>query len=405
MYRRNGTQRKLLELTGKSLQEVHMGIINRLLPSPGSHSPGMAAAGQKNNITHADSRPVSAHQPDHTDLSAEWTRTDDTDVLVRQMLSAFKERYPHIDIFISGELDRDGLREAAAALGERKHLVLSEAFLENMQNSQEAYEKGKSVLIQLLSRLSASDGTCRAEGFYVGGNEAFYWSAKPSPIQEDTVPVPPEKDNSLFPWNSTNQSGAASSSPLYGKTGKVSLKIISHSYNNLAGARTKGQVQTVMSRARRDIANLRLSACFGDSQERMKARAAISSMQKLLQRGGRKIRRLNETELAALRQKRAQKRQERSREMALMIERKKMEARRRSADECIRKEGQLEELNQSFRFRRYGRHGYDEPAGDIPYVPEPALSGDVPITQDAGATALTAADISISSVPVDISLA
>ena len=88
-----------------------------------------------------------------------------------------------------------------------------------------------------------------------------------------------------------------------------------------------------------------------------------------------------------------------------MIERKKMEARRRSADECIRKEGQLEEINQSFRFRRYGRHGYDEPARDIPYVTEPALSGDVPITQDAGATALTAADISISSVPVDISFA
>lgn len=382
-----------------------MGIINRLLPSPASHAFGTAAAGQKKNITHTDSRPVSTHQPDHTNLSVEWTCTDDADVLVRQMLSAFQERYPHIDIFISGELDRDGLREAAAALGEGKHLVLSEAFLEKMQSSQEAYEKGKSILIQLLSRLSASDGTCRAEGIYAGGDEALYWSARPSPTQEDAAPVPPAKDSSLFPWNSTNQSGSSSSSPLYGKTGKVSMKIISHSYSNLAGARTKGQVQTVMSHARRDIANLRLSACFGDSQERMKARAAISSMQKLLQRGGRKIRRLNEAELAALRQKRAQKRQERSREMALMIERKKMEARRRSADECIRKEGQLEEINQSFRFRRYSRHGYDETAGYIPYVPEPTPSGDIPITQDAGAAAFSAADISISSVPVDISFA
>lgn len=382
-----------------------MGIINRLLPSPASPSHGPAAAGQKHHNTHADSRPVSTQQSDHTDLSAEWTCTDDTDVLVRQMLSAFQEKYPHIDIFISGELDRDGLSKAAAALGEGKHLVISEAFLEKMQGSQEAYEKGKSVLIQLLSRLSGSDGACRAEGFYVGGNEALYWSAKPSPLPEDAVQLPHEKDKSPFPWNNTSQNSTASSSPLYGKTGKVSLKVISHSYNNLAGARTKGQVQTVMSRARRDIASLRLSACFGDSQERMKAKAAISSMQKLLQRGGRKIRRLNEAELAALRQKRAQKRQERSREMALMIERKKMEARRRAADECIRKEGRLEELNQSFRFHRYNRHGYGEEPGTVPFVPELSLSQDVPIAQDAGAAALTAADISISSVPVDISFA
>ena len=133
----------------------------------------------------------------------------------------------------------------------------------------------------------------------------------------------------------------------------------------------------------------------------MKARTAISSMQKLLQRGGRKIRRLNEAELAALRQKRAQKRQEDSRALKLKLERKKMETRRRTADACIRKEGQLEELNQSFRFRRYNRYDPDEKPENVPNIPELSLPQDIPAMQNADVPALTAADISISSVPVD----
>ena len=315
------------------------------------------------------------------------------------MLSSLQEKYPGIGIFITGELDKDSLRNAAASLGEGSYLLVSDSFLQKMQNSQEDYEKGKSILVQLLNRLSSCEAPGRAQGFYAAGQETLYWTAEAS--ADKSGQVQKEQNTNAFSWNGTRQDSSDISKTIYSKSGKVSLKVISHSYNNLAGARTKGQVQTVMSRARRDIANLRLAASFGDSEERMKARTAISSMQKLLQRGGRKIRRLNEAELTALRQKRAQKRQEDSRALKLKLERKKMETRRRTADACIRKEGQLEELNQSFRFRRYNRYDPDEKPENVPNIPELSLPQDIPAMQNADVPALTAADISISSVPVD----
>lgn len=376
-----------------------MGIINKITQSPAVTHTESASAARKERTSSSVSQTGPAQPNDHADLSAEWTYTDDTKALVRQMLSSLQEKYPGISIFITGELDKDSLRNAAASLGEGSYLLLSDSFLQKIQNSQEDYEKGKSILVQLLNRLSSSEAPGRAQGFYAAEQETLYWTAEASADKPGQVQK--EQNTNAFSWNGTRQDSSDISKTIYSKSGKVSLKVISHSYNNLAGARTKGQVQTVMSRARRDIANLRLAASFGDSQERMKARTAISSMQKLLQRGGRKIRRLNEAELTALRQKRAQKRQEDSRALKLKLERKKMETRRRTADACIRKEGQLEELNQSFRFRRYNRYDPDEKPENVPNIPELSLPQDIPAMQNADVPALTAADISISSVPVD----
>lgn len=285
-----------------------MGIINKITQSPAVTHTEPSSAARKERTSSSVSQTGPAQPNDHADLSAEWTYTDDTKALVRQMLSSLQEKYPGIGIFITGELDKDSLRNAAASLGEGSYLLLSDSFLQKMQNSQEDYEKGKSILVQLLNRLSSSEAPGRAQGFYAAGQETLYWTAEAS--ADKSGQVQKEQNTNAFSWNGTRQDSSDISKTIYSKSGKVSLKVISHSYNNLAGARTKGQVQTVMSRARRDIANLRLAASFGDSEERMKARTAISSMQKLLQRGGRKIRRLNEAELTALRQKRAQKRQE-----------------------------------------------------------------------------------------------
>lgn len=65
-------------------------------------------------------------------------------------------------------------------------------------------------------------------------------------------------------------------------------------YTRLATASTKGQVQDVMLTAWRSISELRMTSCFGEDEDCAKARVVIASMQKLLQRGNRKIRRLNE---------------------------------------------------------------------------------------------------------------
>lgn len=165
-------------------------------------------------------------------------------------------------------------------------------------------------------------------------------------------------------------------------------------YTRLATASTKGQVQNVMSTARQSISELRMASCFGEDEDRAKARAAIASMQKLLQRGNRKIRRLNEEEIVKMRRRQAEKAEERRKELALRMELKRMRSKRLSADSSIRAEGELEDKNNDFRFRRhYDNHPYMN-AGSaalnpsvpntVPPAQQQAGAGDGAVSADAG---------------------
>ena len=110
----------------------------------------------------------------------------------------------------------------------------------------------------------------------------------------------------------------------------------------------------------------------------MKARAAIASMQKLLQRGNRKIRRLNEEEIVKLRKRRAQKTEKHRKELALKLEIKRMEQKRLSSDASIRAEGELEDMHHDFQYRRhYDNHPYTgaDHAAPRPSIPTTSLSG------------------------------
>lgn len=194
------------------------------------------------------------------------------------------------------------------------------------------------------------------------------------------------------------ESGTSSVSKF--KTSSTSSYSVAGCYTRLATASTKAQVWDVMATARRSISELRMTSCFGEAEDRAKARAAIASMQKLLHRGNRKIRRLNEEEIVKLRSRRAEKAEERREELALKIELKRMKAKRLSADSSIRAEGELEDMNHDFRFRKhYDNHPYisSGSAALNPPVPNTALparaqtgagegmvSADVDIKIDAG---------------------
>lgn len=330
-----------------------------------------------------------APQTDYTDLSSEWNLESSSESLIKQALAAFQEKYPGIQIVITEGLKSEDLSAVAASLGEGSHLILSKEFLEKMGSSQSFYEKGKSAIIKLLNQLSATSDTFRAQGAYIGKDEISRWSAPKMSVPEDT------SNKAYTPPGLAAMKDTSISKRLYSSK-KSSLKMISYSFTRLSGARTKGQVQTIMADTRRNISDLRLSSCFGDSAERQKARAAIASMQKVLQRGSRKIRRLNEEELTTLRMKRAQRKQELEKALALQIERRKMQAKRRSADASIRKEGQLEELNQAFRFHKYNKYQLEKERESLASVPELSVSSDpAPISPESGT--LSAADISIST--------
>lgn len=358
---------------------------------------------------------AAASRKDCTDLSSEWGSKDNAQALLDELLQSFSRNYPDLDIFITDKLDKASLPDEAAALGEGTHLLLSREFLEEMKSSQKAYQKGKAILIRLLGQLSAGGSNSRAQGVYVGRDEALFWSApkldknQQSPAQ--TVPnsiVPTAQGEGTSPpsflkqlWTEQESTRKSYSDMRKNKT-KVSLQAISHSYSSLSAARTKGQVQSVIAKTQRNIASLRLSASLGEAEERMKARAAIASMQKLLQRGGRKIRRLNEEELVRLRQKRAQRLNDQKKELQLRMEREMLRAKRRSADGAIKKEGELEELNQSMRFGRRSKYYPYESSLPAQPIPELLAASAAPSVNEAGASApLAAADISVTSVSIE----
>ena len=339
-----------------------------------------------------------ASRKDCTDLSSEWGTKENAQALLDELLRSFGRNYPGLDIFITDNLDKTSLPDEAAALGDGTHLLLSREFLEEMKSSQEAYQKGKAVLIRLIGQLSADGSNSRAQGVYVGREEALFWSAPVVQQVHSGEASPPSFLKQLW---TEQESARKSYSDMRKNNAKVSLQTISHSYTSLSAARTKGQVQSVIAKTQRNIASLRLTASLGESDERMKARAAIASMQKLLQRGGRKIRRLNEEELVRLRQKRAQRMNEQKKALQLKLEREMMRARRRSADGAIKKEGELDELNQSMRFCRHSKYRPYETGIPAPPIPELPSAPAAPPVSDAGAAPpLTAAEISVTSVSV-----
>ena len=134
-------------------------------------------------------------------------------------------------------------------------------------------------------------------------------------------------------------------------------------------------------------------ASLGNQKEKAKARAALSSVQKVLVRGSRKIRRLNEEELAKLKRK---KTTEKKKAEKLKAELQKKKNARKLADRGIALEGHLADVNHAFQFRN--RDEEERYMDYSPYSVSPEVS--VPVdTMPAGADisgGLSAADIVIS---------
>lgn len=125
------------------------------------------------------------------------------------------------------------------------------------------------------------------------------------------------------------------------------------SYVKLANADSKAQIKNVMGAVRRKIGSFRQGASQGDNLERAQAQAAIASAKKLLIRGERKIKQLDEEALSKLRAKRAVARQELSRAQTIAQEANRMRRARFTSDNRIISEGMLSEMNNFARLRHY----------------------------------------------------
>lgn len=360
------------------------------------------------NVTEQARTPSSGYKPgsgiagsiqDSLTLSERALSPSEMEKALFEELKVLQKDFPQVQILIGTGLNSKQLNHTAANLGEGRHVILSSDWLRQITSSQEAFEEGKQILRRVISGISNNDGDFAALGAYIDTDGVRAWSAKsgseePSPLDE----LQKEYENMKTMLEKMKETTKANkeNNPYKVKVSKSSYSA-SRVYSRLASASSKGQVQAAMSDARRSIANLRSIASTGTTQERTKARAAISSMQKVLLRGSRKIRRLNEEDLARARKKRAEKKEQ---ELRLRIELQKKKIARKTADRAIALEGHLDDINNAFRFRKLHREDERE-EGSIygAYVPTTSaapIAEAAPISAPAGGIAVS--DISVSSV-------
>lgn len=346
---------------------------------------------------------------DSADIPENWQEQMDWQAQTNQLLNNLQKSFPSIQILYSGNIDQKTLGNLAASLGKGSHLLLSEDFIQQMGSSAENFEKGKSILMSALNSLAQGTGKAAGKGIYLEAEGKMSWTLQKSESKESSVPKnawQQKADEAKSILNRMKQSQEDAKKrqeqqKKFRKAKNAGNYRTAGTYAKLAAAGSKTAVNGVMSEARRKIANLRSISAVGDTDERMKARAAIRSYQTLLARGGRKIRRLNEEELTMLRRKQAERKAEMEKALRHKQEQEMQKAKRRSSDRMLVEEGRLNDLNQ-YIYGPHSRNKYryddkdDSTESVTPAVPAAAAATIVASAQvAAGAAEFTAADVTI----------
>lgn len=346
---------------------------------------------------------------DSADISTDWQNQVDWQAEIQDLLDNLHKSFPRVEILLSGNMSKDELRRFAAVLGKGNHLILSEDFLAKMGSSKENFEAGKAALIDAFQSLSGQTADIAGKGVYLHADKKMSWtltfpSDKPEPPPTEWQKEAEQMKNMLKRMQELQEQQKErreKSKDFRNKTTAADYKTAG-SYAKLASAGSPAQVQWVMGEARRKISKLQIAAASSDSEESMRARAAIKSYQKLLMRGGRKIRRLNDEELTRLREKQAERKEKEAEAFRLKQEQEKQKTKRKTADHMLVEEGRLNDLNQWVYSPR--RHKYHVRSSDVhtftPVDPVPSAPAE-PIAPPEGAgggeVVFTPADVTITS--------
>ena len=291
-----------------------------------------------------------------------------------RLIEELKQRYPGITIWVAEEGDRANL---AAGLGEGLHLVISREFLDRMQGSRDGFDTCSRVLAQKVSELAAKAGNeaswggaghGAAMGVFLGKDYSWSWAA--AAREHD-----PSADKRPFEDMLAADQAKVMGDMMGGSSGNTgAVRVIcrksynvSDQYRKMASARSSGQVQQVMGDIQRNIVRLKMASVYGDDEQRVKANRAVRSLQKLLGRGGRKIRRLNREKLKQCAKKKALERNEEKKSRKLELELKRMRSARKGSDHALVKEGMADEAYIR-GYRRY--RGIGDDYGPVPMAGE-----------------------------------
>ncbi|CCZ59289.1 putative uncharacterized protein [Hungatella hathewayi CAG:224] len=254
---------------------------------------------------------------------------------VMDCLRILERDYPGMNVVIWEREGAADLKQLAAALGNGRFLVVTRDFLERMGRDAREFERCRTVLKEMAGRLAQSGSASVSEGVCLDASGKRTWVVPAAGRQdsglkkitpgETGLPGSPAKQSRESEWNLR-------------KTSAASYAVSGH-YGSLARAGTRAQVQKVLGDVHRSIGNLKLAACLGDDEERIKAGRAIRSLQKLLSRGNKKIRRLDGESSLKRQKKRAEKERKEKKVLQIRLEMKKRRSARYGADYRLVREG------------------------------------------------------------------
>ena len=314
-----------------------------------------------------------------------------------QILQSLKEQYPHIRFAITEDLPAGELSAGAAQAGKGNHILISQGFLSRLQQSDKDFDTCQQMLRNACQQLTTGgmSGMTAAQGVYLGKNASISWSVSAKKNTMNPLTQKNKEETLLDKMSSLSTTSDTQKLKRYLSASSRKTNTREH-YMRLANAKSKSSVKSAMSDVQRSIASLQLTASLGTDKERMEARRAIRSCQKLLLRGRQKIKRFDQEALVKTRKKSAEKQQQIRRARRAKEELEKKRTSRHIADSAIRCEGRL----QNCIYRSVRRHDpYDDEYYD-PYLGAsmPAGAGTGEAVPSGETAAIAPADVTITSV-------
>lgn len=352
-----------------------------------------SAAEGKGNNTVNDENALKEAERDRAFDSVEFmaSREPVSEEAVLDYLQGLKKDYPGVTILIQDREDTGDLKQLAASLGKGRFLVVTTEFLERMGLDEREYERCKAELKNMADWLALKGNTNVSEGVYLDAEDKKTWVVPATGKQSSGQNMKFSGTGSLLPGL---ENGVRKSELDVRKHISVSYATSSH-YGSLARAGTKGEVQKVLGDVHRSIGNLRLASCFGSEEERVKAGRAIRSLQKLLARGNKKIKRLDQESNLKLKEKHAEKERKEKKVLQIRLEMKKRRAARYRADYGLVQEGHAD----SFYILGAGKHRTWEEERAEKEIQGMGAMGDgfsSPGLEGGGAVSFDASDVVIS---------
>jgi hypothetical protein len=328
--------------------------------------------------------------------------------LTKSTLEDLSKNYKNINIYILEKGKAMDIKSLANNLGNGKHLIISKDFIDKMGSGEEAYNRGKAIVEQILKDMSSFDfglkNGIKSYGSVIDDKSINFWIGyeKRDIDKQKDASIKLAQNNFLDPIKNLEKQGDEFKKKLKSINKTVNIKTPMDVYSRLASAKSKPEVMSVVSMARSNITKLKRSIKDSDNNQKIKIKAMINQLEKAITRSYRKIKDLaSEDNLA------------KGRKSAEIREKKKLamhnseELNRRRVIRRIREKAQIDEANPLYYYPQMFLNKKDEGEEDKSYIQTIDISGIAP-TIDVANVSITAPvqqSIEITVMPsIDISL-